>query len=98
MGKRKVTILDKAVDEVARISWFIEYQGYPNEAKKFVDSAFQFFEKLSNNKVRHRPCGYEVWKLAGYRCAQFRKKYIVAYIDNSDEIIICDFTLQKLLH
>ena len=97
MGKRKVTILDKVVDEVARISWFIEHKGYPEAAKKFVDGAFHFFEELSDDRVRHHPCMYEIWKLAGYRCAAFRKKYVVAYIDNEDEIIICDFTLQKLL-
>jgi hypothetical protein len=27
----------------------------------------------------------------------FRKKYIVSYLDNTDEIIICEFALQKLL-
>lgn len=98
MGKRKVTILNKAVEEVASIAWFVENEGYPIAAKKFVDEAFRFFENLSDDKVLHHPCTHEVWKLAGYRCIAFRKKYVVAYIDNADEIIICDFSLQKLLH
>lgn len=36
-------------------------------------------------------------KEEGYRCANFRKKYVVAYLDTEDEVIICDFALQKLL-
>jgi hypothetical protein len=41
---------------------------------------------------------YLLWNMLNYRCANFKKKYVVAYLDNSDEIIICDFTLQRLLH
>jgi hypothetical protein len=29
--------------------------------------------------------------------ANFKKKYVVAYLDTDEEIIICDFALQKLL-
>ena len=43
MGKRKVTILEPAVEEVSRIALFIEGEGLPNTAKKFVDDAFVFF-------------------------------------------------------
>jgi hypothetical protein len=69
----------------------------PETAKRFVDEAFYFFDTLSNEQITHRPCKQEVWALMGYRCANFKKKYIVAYIDNSDEVIICDFGLQKTL-
>ena len=98
MGKRKVTVLETAVGEVAHIAYYIESKGLPHTAKKFVDEAFLFFEHLSNEAITHRPCKYPVWNLLGYRCANFKKKYIVAYLDNSDEIIVCDFSLQKLLH
>ena len=50
MGKRKVTILDTAVKAVAEASFFIEGKGLPETAKKFVDDAFAFFEKLSDDK------------------------------------------------
>jgi hypothetical protein len=42
MGQRKVTILEPAVEEVARIALFIESEGLPKTAKKFVDQAFAF--------------------------------------------------------
>ena len=30
-------------------------------------------------------------------CSKYRKKFMVAYLDMGDEIIICDFALQKML-
>jgi plasmid stabilization system protein ParE len=58
MGQRKVTILDPATEEVARIAMFIEGKGMPATAKKFVDEAFDFFEKLSDKRATHHPCKY----------------------------------------
>ena len=97
MGQRKVTILDPATEEVARVALYIESKGMPQSAKKFVDEAFDFFASLSDDRIVHHPCRYLPWNILNYRCANFRKKYVVAYPDNTDEIIICDFTLQKLL-
>ncbi len=48
MGQRKVTILEPAVEEVARIALFIESEGLPKTAKKFVVDSFAFFASLSN--------------------------------------------------
>jgi hypothetical protein len=97
MGKRKVTILEPAVEEVARIALFIESEGLPQTAKKFVDDAFAFFDTLSDDRFVHRPCKHTAWKALNLRCVNFRKKYIVSYLDNKSEIIICEFALQKNL-
>ena len=97
MAQRKVTILDKAVEEVAYVGYFIEGNGMPETAKKFVDAAFIFFNKLSDGRIVHKPCSFSMWKKSGYRCAIFRKKFVVAYLDLNDEVIICDFVLQKLI-
>lgn len=97
MGKRKVTILEPAVEEVARIALYIESKGLSQTAKKFVDEAFLFFESLADERFVHRPCKKAVWKELNLRCANFRKKYIVSYLDNTSEIIICEFSLQKLV-
>jgi len=48
MGKRKVTILESAVEEVARIAMYIKGEGLPKTAKRFVDDAFEFFNSLSD--------------------------------------------------
>ncbi len=97
MGKRKVTIWDTAVNEVAKVSFFVEGKGLPETAKRFVNDAFSFFDKLADERIVHRPCTYPAWRKLTYRCATFRKKYTVAYLEHSTEIIICEFTLTKLL-
>jgi hypothetical protein len=80
MGKRKVTILEPAVEEVARIALFIESEGLPMTAKKFVDDAFAFFASLSDERFVHRPCKHPAWKALNLRCVNFRKKYIVSIL------------------
>ena len=97
MGKRKVSILEPAAEAVADIALFIAGKGLPATAKEFVDEAFLFFEKLSDERIVHKPCGYNnVWKYLGYRCITY-KKYVIAYLSQPDEIIICDFTVAKIL-
>ena len=62
MGKRKVTILEPAVEEVAQVALYIEGEGLPETAKKFVDDAFAFFESLSDERLVHRPCNIQPGK------------------------------------
>lgn len=97
MGKRKVTIVKPAVEEVAQIALYLESEGLPKTAKKFVDEDFAFFASLSDERFIHRPCKHPAWKALNLRCVNFRKKYIVSYLDNKSEIIICEFVLQKNL-
>lgn len=97
MDKRKVSILEPAATAVAEIAWFIENKGLPQTAKKFVDNAFQFFGKLSDQRIVHKPCSYYKWRALGYRCVPYKKKYIVAYLSQEKEIVICDFVPAKLL-
>lgn len=97
MVKRKISILEPAATAVAEIAWFIESKGMPQTAKKFVDDAFLFFDKLSDERIVHKPCNYNRWKTLGYRCVPFKKKYVVAYLNQENEIVICDFVSAKLL-
>jgi hypothetical protein len=97
MGKRKVSILEPAATAVAETAIFIESKGLPETAKKFVDEAFRFFEKLSDERIEHKSCIYKRWKDLDYRCVPYKKKYVVAYLSQEKEIIICDFVSAKLL-
>lgn len=97
MGKRKVTILEPAVEAVAEIALYIEGRGLPETAKRFVDEDFAFFEELSNDIRVHHPCKYTPWKQLGLRCANFKKKCVAAYLALSNEVIVGEFALQKLL-
>jgi len=80
MGKRKVTILEPAVAAIAEIALFIESEGLPQTAKKFVDEVFEFFEKLSDERIEHKSCSYIQWKELNYLCVTYKKKYVVAYL------------------
>ncbi len=97
MGKRKISILEPAATAVAEVAWFIENKGMPQTAKKFVDDIFSFFKKLSDERVVHKTCRYKQWKDLDYRCVPYKKKYVVAYLSQEEEIIICDFVAFKLL-
>ncbi len=97
MGQRKVSILEPAATAVAEIAWFIESKGLPQTAKNFVIEAFDFFDKLSDERLEHKPCTYGRWKILKYRCVTYKKKYVVAYISLQKEIVICDFVAAKLL-
>lgn len=69
----------------------------PQTAKKFVDDAFLFFDKISDDRFVRKPCNYNRWETLGYRCVSYKKKYAVAYLSQEKEIIICDFVNAKLL-
>ena len=97
MGKRKVSILEPAATAVAEIAWFIENKGLPQTAKKFVNEVFQFFDKLSDERLVHKPCTYIKWKTLHYRCVPYKKKYVIAYLSQEKEIVICGFVSAKLL-
>lgn len=96
MGKRKVIILEPAATAVAEIAWFIENKGLPLTAKKFVNEAFLFFDHLSDEQFVHKPCNYNRWKRLDYRCVTYKKKYVVAYLNQEKEVVICDFVSAKL--
>src|SRR5689334_11465959 len=97
MGKRKVSILEPAATTLAEIALFIEAKGMPQTAKKFIDDAFIFFEKLSDERIEHRPCTHRRWKKLNYRCISYKKKYLVVYLSHEKEVVICDFVPVKLL-
>jgi plasmid stabilization system protein ParE len=98
MGERRqITILENVVESIAEIAFFIESKGMPDTAKKYVDEIFTYFEKLSAPNIKHRNCEYKRWELLAYSCINYKRKYVIAYLDLSDEIIICDFVPAKLL-
>ena len=87
----------KSSGDILLDTWFIENKGMIETAKKFVKDTFLFLEKLSDEKLLHKHCNYARWKELNYHCVPYKKKYIVAYLDQQNEIVICDFVLSKLL-
>ena len=66
MGKRKVSILEPATTALAEIAWFIENKVLPQTARKFVDDAFEFFDKLSDERIEYKLCTFIRWKILHY--------------------------------
>ena len=62
-GQKKSSILETASTAIAEIAWVIEHKGFPDTAKKFVNEAFVFFDKLADPiKICHQPPAFS----AGY--------------------------------
>ena len=60
-------------------------------------NSFLTESSLKLNALKTNSLMFHIWKEEGYRCASFRKKYMVAYLDLEKEVVICDFTSHKLL-
>ena len=54
MGKRKASILEPSATAVAEIAFYIESKGLPQTARDFVIDLFEFFEKLSDDRIKHK--------------------------------------------
>ena len=50
MGKRKVTILESAVEAVARVAFYIESEGLPETAKSLLTMYLNFSRNYLMNK------------------------------------------------
>ncbi len=55
MAQRQVSILDKAAQEVAYVTYYIESKGLPETAKKFIDDSLRFFETLGDDRIKYKP-------------------------------------------
>ena len=98
MGEgRKITIQQNAVSKIAEAAWYIESNFSSVYAKKFIDDVFSSFDKLARPEVSYAQCSFKPWNDLGYKCYTFRKKYSIAYLEFSDEVVICDFGQQALL-
>jgi hypothetical protein len=58
---------------------------------------FYSLKSFLTKDIVHKPCNYNRCETLGYRCVPFKKKYVVAYLNQDKEIVICDFVNSKLL-
>jgi hypothetical protein len=98
MGFRKITVLQSAADSIAAISFYLESEGLLATAEKFTDDAYDFIEKLSDNRKRHRICRDPEREAMGFKCTPYRKKYTIVFVELDKEIIICEFILSKRIY
>ena len=95
MGFRKVVVKESAAENIAKISWYLESEGFLATAEKFSDDAYDFLSKLGDSRRGYRLCRDPERNLIGYKCIQYRKKYTVVFIEMDEEIIISEFMPSK---
>jgi plasmid stabilization system protein ParE len=98
MGFRKIIVAQSAAESIAAISWYLESEGLLATAEKFSNDAYDFIEKLGDNRKRYRPCREPERNIMGYKCIPYKKKYTIVFLELDTEIIICEFILSKKIY
>ncbi len=97
MGSRKIIVKQSAVDNIAAIAWFIESKGMLATAEKFSDDAYDYIIRLADNRKSYRICREPIRASINYKCVSYKKKYTIVFIENEQELIICEFIASKLI-
>lgn len=98
MGQREVIIKESVSDSIAEIAWFIESKGLVATAEKFIDTVYDFIAKLADSRRIHAICRDYDRALIGYKCVPCKKKYMIVFLESSDELIICEFISMKNIY
>ena len=97
--KPKIKILwsNKALSLLLEISTFIAEHTGEDKANRFEQEIFNFIkEKLTPFPERYPPCRFEKLKEAGYRCFNFKKKYVIIYkFDGTDIRILAVVAVKR---
>ncbi len=75
MGKRKITVKQSVADSIAQVSWFIESKGLISTADKYVDSIYDFFDSMADDRKSYSICRDNQRSLLGYKCISLKKIY-----------------------
>lgn len=86
--KPEVVFTPKASADIARISIYIEEQGYPYTAEKLVERMYDFGNSLSVFPNKYPLCRNKKFAKHGYHCAVFEKKYIFLYKVIGKQLIV----------
>jgi hypothetical protein len=97
MGSRKIIVKQSAADNIAAIAWFIESKGMLMTAEKFSDDAFDYIIGLADSRKSYTVCREPIRASLGYKCISYKKKYTIVFIENDQELIICEFIASKLI-
>ena len=98
MGWRKITIKESVADSIAEIAWFIESKGLTATAEQFADDVYDFLIKLSDSRRNHAVCRDAARASIGYKCISYKKKYTIIFLEDDEELIVCEFTPSKNIH
>ncbi len=98
MGFREVTVRESVTQSIAEVAWYLESEGLLAAAEKFTDDVYDFIFRLGDDRKAHRTCRDPERALMGYKCVAFQKKYTIVFIEQANDIIICEFIPSKMIY
>jgi hypothetical protein len=98
MGSRKISVQQRAADNIAAIAWFIESKGMVATAEAFADKVYDFFLQMGNSLKEYPLCREPGRAKMGYKCIPYRKKYTIVFIESETELVICEFIAAKQIY
>ena len=73
MGSRKVIVKQSVADSIAAIAWYIESKGLIATADKFLDSVYDHFLKLSDQRKSFPRCKEPERENLGYNAPLLKR-------------------------
>lgn len=86
--KEKVIFRKKAKFAIRDIAFYIELQGYPETAEKFVEKLVRYGHSLSVFPDKYPICKQPQFAKRNMHCAVFHKNYVFVYKLVKTELII----------
>lgn len=88
MAGKKVEWTANALAMVADIYDYLEEQASDDIASDYIDDLLEFGNNLEEKSEHYSFCQHPILQEKGYRCAQFRKTYVVIYKYNGFKVSI----------
>ncbi len=98
MVQRKIEIRLAVIENIAKISTFIESKGLLVTAQKFSSQAYDFIQKLRDPKIRFIYCRDSKRRINRLKCVNYKKKYVIVFWEDDSELIIHEFILASSIH
>ena len=95
---RKVVISDVVQEKITELELFLQNElMFSKEVARKRSDRMRVFVKSLCALADYPPCRFKRWRLFGYRCAVFEKKWIFAYEVFNGGIIVRDMSHTSLL-
>jgi len=88
MAGKKVDWTANALVMVSDIYDYLEGQVGNDIASNYIDSLLEYGNSLEEKSEHYSFCRHPKLQEKGYRCAQFRKTYLLIYKENAEKVSI----------
>lgn len=88
MAIRKVDWTANALAMVFDIFEYLEMKQGDSFASDYIDSLLEFGNSLDKKSEHHAYCRHQILQKKEYRCAQFRKTYLIIYKIINEAVVI----------